>query len=179
LTTIEQIRQRAEADAKTNGCFLNPDKKFVADLFEGLKKNEERYGYSSCPCRLASGILENDRDILCPCWYRDPDVQEYNACYCALYVSKAVFDGSVTVEPVPERRPQEKQAMAFGVSSKAPTEKKPAKKAGTDTKTTATKGMKLWYCAQCGYVCYRDEPPFICPICKAKKEMFSELPQKG
>jgi ferredoxin-thioredoxin reductase catalytic subunit/rubredoxin len=179
LTTIEQIRQRAEADAKTNGCFLNPDKKFVTDLFEGLKKNEERYGYASCPCRLASGVLEYDRDILCPCFYRDPDVQEYNACYCALYVSKAVVDGAVTVEPVPERRPQEKQAMAFSMSTKALTEKKSAKKPSIDAKTTTTKGMKLWYCTQCGYVCYREEPPFICPICKAKKEMFFELPQKG
>ena len=35
--------------------------------------------------------------------------------------------------------------------------------------------MKFWYCKQCGYVCYREDPPYICPICKAKKEMFAEI----
>jgi len=35
--------------------------------------------------------------------------------------------------------------------------------------------MKMWYCKQCGYVCFREEPPYICPICKAKREMFAEI----
>jgi rubredoxin len=34
---------------------------------------------------------------------------------------------------------------------------------------------RLWYCAQCGYVAYREDPPLVCPICKAKKEMFKEI----
>ena len=34
---------------------------------------------------------------------------------------------------------------------------------------------KLWYCKQCGYVVYREDPPYVCPICKAKKEMFAEV----
>jgi len=82
------VRQRAESDAKTYGYYLNPDPEFLRNLLEGLKSNEERYGYPSCPCRLASGKLEFDRDIICPCDYRDPDVEEYGACYCALYVRK-------------------------------------------------------------------------------------------
>jgi ferredoxin-thioredoxin reductase catalytic subunit len=179
MITLEKVRQRAEADAKTNGCFLNPDKKFVNDLFDGLKKNEERYGYPSCPCRLASGKFEFDKDIVCPCFYRDPDVQEFNACYCGLYVSRAIFEGKISLQPVPERRPQEKQARAFGVSKETSAEKKPEKGKAASTKTPPTTGMKLWYCKQCGYICYREEPPYVCPICKAKKEMFAELPGKG
>jgi ferredoxin-thioredoxin reductase catalytic subunit len=177
MITLEKVRQRAEADAKTNGCYLNPDTKFVNDLFEGLKKNEERYGYPSCPCRLASGILDVDRDIICPCWYRDPDVQEYGACYCGLYVNKEIFEKNRSLQPVPERRPQEKQARAFGLTPEIATKKKPEKRVATvTTKETPTAGMRLWYCKQCGYVCYREEPPYICPICKAKKELFAELP---
>jgi ferredoxin-thioredoxin reductase catalytic subunit len=177
MITVEKVKQRAEADAKTNGCYLNPDTKFVNDLFEGLKKNEERYGYPSCPCRLASGILDVDRDIICPCFYRDPDVQEYGACYCGLYVNKEIFEKKRSLQPVPERRPQEKQARAFGQTPEIATKKKPEKKVTTmTTKETPTTGMKLWYCKQCGYVCYREEPPYICPICKAKKELFAELP---
>ncbi|MEM3551946.1 MAG: ferredoxin-thioredoxin reductase catalytic domain-containing protein [Candidatus Bathyarchaeia archaeon] len=45
---------------------------------------------ASCPCRLASGILELDRDIICPCDYRDLDVAEFGACYRGLYVRKGI-----------------------------------------------------------------------------------------
>ena len=37
---------------------------------------------------------------------------------------------------------------------------------------------KLWYCKQCGYVVYREDPPYVCPICKAKREMFAEIETK-
>jgi ferredoxin-thioredoxin reductase catalytic subunit len=61
-----------------------------------------------CPCRLASGDRENDKDIICPCVYRAPDVEEYGSCYCNLYVSKAWNDGTIDRDFVPERRPPEK-----------------------------------------------------------------------
>ena len=34
-----------------------------------------------------------------------------------------------------------------------------------------------WYCKQCGYICYREEPPYLCPICKANRELFAEITQ--
>jgi len=34
---------------------------------------------------------------------------------------------------------------------------------------------KLWYCKQCGYVVFREDAPYICPICRAKKEFFAEI----
>ena len=33
----------------------------------------------------------------------------------------------------------------------------------------------VWRCKVCGYLCGRDEPPEICPICKAKKEKFEHF----
>jgi len=168
LTTLEKVRQRAESDARTYGYYLHPDPEFLNDLLEGLKRNEERYGYPSCPCRLASGKFEFDRDILCPCDYRDPDVKEFGFCYCALYVRKDVFEGKKPVTPIPERRPLEKQARAYGTVAEAQVEK-PTKKAPAKVET------KMWYCKQCGYVCFREDPPYICPICKAKREMFAEI----
>jgi len=153
------VRQRAEADAKTYGYYLNPDPEFLRDLLEGIKRNEERYGYPSCPCRLASGKFQLDRDILCPCDYRDPDVLEYGHCYCALYVRKDVSEGKIPIVPIAERRPLEKQAKAYVEAVKAPSETK----------------LKLWYCKQCGYVVFREDPPYVCPICKAKREMFAEI----
>jgi len=168
------VRQRAEADAKTYGYYLNPDPDFLRSLFEGLKKNEERYSYPACPCRLASGKFEFDRDIICPCDYRDPDVAEFGACYCALYVRKDVFEGNAPLQPVPERRPLEKQVRAYGVVTVTPVEKK-AEPSVTMTKEQSEIKLKLWYCKQCGYVVFREDPPYICPICKAKREMFAEI----
>lgn len=174
MTTLETVRQRAEADARTYGYYLNPDPEFLKNLLEGLKLNEERYGYPSCPCRLASGKFEFDRDIICPCDYRDPDVAEFGACYCALFVRKDVFEGKTLLQPVSERRPLEKQVRAYGVTAQASLEKKTELATKAAEEQTETK-LKLWYCKQCGYVVLREDPPYICPICKAKKEMFAEI----
>jgi len=61
------------------GYFFNKDKERVFDLLKGLLINKKRYGYMSCPCRLATGDREKDKDIICPCVYREPDVEEYGA----------------------------------------------------------------------------------------------------
>jgi ferredoxin-thioredoxin reductase catalytic chain len=173
LTTLEEVRRRAESDARTYSYYLHPDPGFLNDLLEGLKRNEERYGYPSCPCRIASGKFEFDRDILCPCDYRDPDVKEYGCCYCALYVRKDVHEGKTPIVPIPERRPLEKQARAYGAPVEIQAEK-PSKTAAV-AKEPSKIVPKMWYCKQCGYVCFREDPPYICPICKAKREMFAEI----
>jgi ferredoxin-thioredoxin reductase catalytic subunit/predicted Zn-ribbon and HTH transcriptional regulator len=175
VTTVEKVRSRAESDARTAGCYLNPDKEFLNNLFEGLKANEDRYGYPSCPCRLATGKFELDRDIICPCDYRDPDVAQYGACYCALFVSKDISEGKKSTEPVPERRPIEKQNRAYGATTAAATQKPSEATQAKAAKEPAMIQEKLWYCKQCGYVCYREEPPYVCPVCKAKRELFAEL----
>lgn len=189
--TLEEIQRRAEADARTYGYYLVKDPEFLQGLTEGLKKNEERYGYLSCPCRLASGKLEYDRDILCPCDYRDPDVIEYGACYCNLYVRKDIYEGKTELQPVPERRPIEKQSRAY-TSTTFPGEPGPkvqesqTKPGASETNVPSTKEIevmvkiapKLWYCKQCGYVVFREDPPYVCPICKAKREMFAEIKTK-
>jgi len=178
--TIDFVRKRAEADAKTYGYYLTPQPDLLQMFLEGLKTNEERYGYPSCPCRLATGNLEFDRDIICPCDYRDPDVAQYGACYCRLYVNKAVFE-SQNLPEVPERRPLEKQQRAYGVQM----EKQPAEATQQNIQPPQSQPQKpaevkkkLWYCRQCGYVVYREDPPYVCPICKAKREMFAEIEAK-
>ena len=95
------------------GYFFNPDKTMTLDLMAGLLVNKDRYGYMACPCRLASGKFELDRDVVCPCAYRDADVAEYGACFCGLYVSAAGRDGAA-LPTVPERRPVVKTLAALG-----------------------------------------------------------------
>lgn len=164
---MDEVRKRAELDAKSRGYLLNPDPEWLGRLMEGLKFNEERYGYPSCPCRLASGVFDLDRDIICPCDYRDPDVQEYGQCYCCLYVDEKVHETGV-IEQIPERRPKEKfeRTMGFAVVGENEIMKK---------EVVLSTDRKLLYCKVCGYVVFREEPPYVCPICQAKREMFTEI----
>jgi ferredoxin-thioredoxin reductase catalytic subunit len=160
---IDQTYERLHHEAEAGGYHLNPDVQFTKDLVKGLLTNELRYGYWSCPCRLASGDRFEDLDIICPCDYRDADVNEFDACYCALYVSKAVLEDKRPIHSIPERRPpgREDRAQVKG-------QKKGSAVLGTLSKP-------VWRCRVCGYLCARDEPPEICPICKAKKDRFERF----
>lgn len=100
----EKLYEIFQKYAQSKGIELNKDKQFVFELIKGLLKNEERYGYRSCPCRLASGDKEKDRDIICPCIYSGDDIKEYGRCYCGLYVSRQYNEGIIKDTIVPERR---------------------------------------------------------------------------
>jgi ferredoxin-thioredoxin reductase catalytic subunit len=93
------------------GYYFSRDRAHVESLLEALLLNKERYGYMACPCRLAAGDRDADKDIICPCLYRAPDVEQYGSCYCNLYVSKAWNDGTIEHPYVPERRPPEKMGF--------------------------------------------------------------------
>jgi ferredoxin-thioredoxin reductase catalytic subunit len=105
---VEQLYEMLRKTQEEKGYFFNKDKEKVFALLEGLITNRERYGYMCCPCRLASEDREWDKDIICPCVYRGPDIEEYGSCYCALYVSKEWNEDKLPHEYVPERRPVEK-----------------------------------------------------------------------
>ena len=155
---IDELFTRLNQDAEDSGYHLNPDIEFTRELVESLIINQNRYGYMACPCRLAAGDNEKDLDIICPCDYRDPDLSEYGACYCALYVSQAVLDGTKKAESIPERRPDPELR-----SKKARSVKK---------ESMVSISFPVWRCRVCGYLCARDAPPEICPVCKARKDRF-------
>ena len=90
---VQALYEQLKRDANASGYYLNPDQAFTLELVEGLLINQARYGYPACPCRLAAGDQKKDLDIICPCDYRDPDLVEWGACYCALYVSEEVVSG--------------------------------------------------------------------------------------
>ena len=107
----QQLYEMLKKAQEPKGYYFNTDKERVFDLLEALITNKNRYGYMACPCRLASGDKENDKDIICPCVYREPDVEEYGSCYCNLYVSKEWNDEKIPHRYVPERRPPEKMGF--------------------------------------------------------------------
>ena len=105
---VQELYELLRKVQEPKGFFFNQDKDRVFDLLEALLLNKERYGYMCCPCRLASGDRDKDRDIICPCEYREADVKEYGSCYCNLYVSREWNEGTTERAYVPERRPPEK-----------------------------------------------------------------------
>lgn len=104
-TKVDDLHDMLQKVHEQKGYFFNRDRERTFDLLRGLLTNKDRYGYMSCPCRLASGQRELDRDIICPCVYREPDVNEFGSCYCQLYVSRPWNEGEIPHAIVPERRP--------------------------------------------------------------------------
>jgi ferredoxin-thioredoxin reductase catalytic chain len=108
MSEVEKIYNLLREVQEPRGYPFNSDRERTMDLLEALIVNRGRYGYMVCPCRIASGDRESDRDILCPCAYREDDVKEFGSCYCNLYVSKEWNEGTISHPVVPERRPPEK-----------------------------------------------------------------------
>jgi len=152
--------ERLDREAERSGYHLNPDRAFTLGLMEGLLANEARYGYLACPCRLASGVREEDLDIVCPCDYRDPDLSDFGTCYCALYVSREVKEGRKKALRIRDRRPAERAALPAAPAGAAP---------------QGSLAYPVWRCKVCGYLCARGEPPESCPVCRATKERFERF----
>ena len=161
----DALHERLDKEAEAGGYHLNPDREFTRELVEGLLLNEERYGYWACPCRLADGVKEKDLDIICPCDYRDPDLEEHGACYCALYVSDEVLAGEKEITPIPERRSEEGERARGKSAVSSPRQEKPE----------GVPALPVWRCRVCGYLCAREGPPGVCPVCKAKKDRFERF----
>ncbi|MEN4018460.1 MAG: ferredoxin-thioredoxin reductase catalytic domain-containing protein [Methanobacterium sp.] len=158
---LDKFYQKVKKDVEASGYHLNPDTEFTKELLNGILINDKRYGYGACPCRLASGNKEEDLDIICPCDYRDPDLNEYSTCYCGLYVSGDILEGKKELMSIPERRP-------------SPPEREQAKKEHVG-RTVFSLEFPVFRCIVCGYLCAREEPPEICPICKVSKERFKRF----
>jgi len=152
----EALRTRLEQEAESAGYHLNPDLEFTRSLTHGLLVNEGRYGYRACPCRLAIGDAARDRDTVCPCDYRDADLLDWGSCFCGLYVSAQIREGKTSLASVPERRPP---AAERTMAPSAP-------------RLGRALSFPVWRCRVCGYLCARQHPPAVCPICRATSDRF-------
>ena len=169
---VESTFRKLDADAEKFGYHLGPDTEFVKELVRGLLANEETYGYWACPCRLADGNRGDDMDMICPCYYRDADIDEYGACYCALYVSDEVKKGERQLESIPDRRPPYSERKAV---RSAKVEVDIADDDQGVQQPPSSLSYPVWRCKVCGYLAARDEAPPVCPICKATKDRFERF----
>jgi len=109
METIGGMNKYVNQVAEKNNWILNKDDQTLNELIDGLVNNKKNYGYQSCPCRLASGKRDLDRDLICPCDYALEDIKEFGACYCNLYMSLSFYDKGRDYINIPERRPIEKE----------------------------------------------------------------------
>jgi ferredoxin-thioredoxin reductase catalytic subunit/rubredoxin len=158
---LDKFYEKVKEDVEAHGYHLNPDVEFTKYLLKNILLNEKRYGYGACPCRLAADNKEEDLDIICPCDYRDPDLNEYDACYCGLYVSGDILEGKKELVSIPERRP-------------SPHEREQTKTRASEQISFSSE-IPVFRCSVCGYLCAREEPPELCPICKVSKERFKRF----
>ena len=182
---IDNHYQKLLKEAKEGGYFLNPDIAFTKELAHSLLMTTARYGYPSCPCRLADGVKEEDLDIICPCDYRDQDINDFGSCFCALYVSKEVVEGIKNAGSIPERRPvkreERNQFKRQGRQNVDGLLNKAVNNADGLLKNEGAGNLKselpypVWRCTVCGYLAARGEPPNVCPVCKVPKERFERF----
>ncbi|MEI6292393.1 MAG: ferredoxin-thioredoxin reductase catalytic domain-containing protein [Methanomicrobiales archaeon] len=84
----KQILAWAKGYAKKHGYRLNPEEKRLENVIKGLAKNKQRFGERYCPCRIRSGDLEKDKNIVCPCIYHEEEITEGGSCHCNLFFSE-------------------------------------------------------------------------------------------
>lgn len=160
------LYERLKKEAVDGGYMLNPDREFTLRLVQGLYDNIKRFGYAACPCRLAYGEESKDIDLICPCYYRDPDLEEFGTCYCTLYVNEDWVSGKFPHKSIPDRRPAEFVLDGYSEPERS--------SAATDGPITGL-SYPVWRCKVCGYLAARDEPPGKCPVCKTKKDRFERF----
>lgn len=146
-------------EAEQTGYHINADKEFTQSLLDSINVNIDRYGYAACPCRLASGDKEKDLDIICPCDYRDDDLSDYGACFCALYVTEDVLNNKKKLQSIPDRRMKTLKS----------------KQVSSQIKPQFKLKVPIWRCKVCGYLCGKENPPVSCPICKASQDRFEQI----
>ncbi|MGL6297544.1 MAG: ferredoxin-thioredoxin reductase catalytic domain-containing protein [Methanobacteriaceae archaeon] len=172
--SYEDFKNKAEE----TGYYVNEDKEFVEFLLENIQNNINRYGYGACPCRLASGKEEDDLDLICPCDYRDMDLNDYGACFCALYVTKDVLEGKIKLGSIPDRREKMRIKKEEETKGTAPTHKNQENQENPENqseKSLCTLKYPVWRCKVCGYLCAREKPPATCPICKVDEKRFEKF----
>ncbi len=77
-------------------------------------------------------------------------------------MTAAVAAGKQVVQSIPDRRLAEEKKNNMAKKLTEQDEMKPLP-------------LPVWRCKVCGYLCARNDPPEVCPICKANKERFERF----
>lgn len=81
----EEILYWAKKYAEENGWRVNPDEKQLSAVVRGLARNTIRFGERYCPCRIRSGDLKKDKEIVCPCIFHRDEIETDGSCHCHFF----------------------------------------------------------------------------------------------
>ena len=85
----EELRRVWKKFTENNDFILNPDKRHVDGIIEGVLENERKTGLKLCPCRLRDGTRQRDLELLCPCNFKIHDTwRNEGRCWCGLFIKK-------------------------------------------------------------------------------------------
>ena len=83
--TKRRLTSRLQKYAESSPYILNPNPEMVSFTIEGLARNELRYGFPYCTCKVRVGTDE-DKKIICPCATIDQEIAQWGQCDCGLFV---------------------------------------------------------------------------------------------
>ena len=83
--TKRSLKARLEEYVESSPYILNPNPDMVSFTIEGLARNELKYGFAYCTCKLRVGV-EADKNIICPCASIGEEIAQWGQCDCGLFV---------------------------------------------------------------------------------------------
>ncbi|KAF1076667.1 ferredoxin-thioredoxin reductase catalytic domain-containing protein [Methanogenium sp. MK-MG] len=76
--------------AASHGWNVNPNEKQLEAVIKGLARNTARFGERYCPCRMRTGDLDKDKEIICPCIFHEAEITNDGYCHCRLFFGSDV-----------------------------------------------------------------------------------------
>ncbi|MFH1036541.1 MAG: ferredoxin-thioredoxin reductase catalytic domain-containing protein [Patescibacteria group bacterium] len=84
--TTEELKKEYEKYCVEQGYKLNPNPKVVDAIVKGLLKREQEFGERYCPCRRVTGDKEEDKKLICPCFWHKEEIAKDGHCHCGIFV---------------------------------------------------------------------------------------------
>ncbi len=87
---VQQAFRLAKKYSEKRGYRLNPDSERLKDLIEEMAQNHIEFGARYCPCmtKRLTGNKKADAKRICPCIWHKEDIEQFDICYCGLFVSQ-------------------------------------------------------------------------------------------
>jgi ferredoxin-thioredoxin reductase catalytic chain len=110
MPEIDEAQQRLEEEiyawakdyAEERGWSLNYIEKQLKAVVRGLARNTTRHGERYCPCRIRTGDVETDKEIICPCIYHENELTTQGHCHCNLFFDDKFFEELLKEKKIPE-----------------------------------------------------------------------------
>lgn len=81
----KKIMNFVQKYSQKSGYHLNSNKEILELIIVGLTKQKEKYGFFYCPCKIVTGNIDVDKNIICPCKSHIEDIKKNGSCHCNLF----------------------------------------------------------------------------------------------